>query len=380
MDVPVGRVVYTPMLSPGRRVQGRPDDHAAGRRPLPRGHRRRSRHGRHASGSPTTCRPTASAQLVDLTTRLVARSGCGARAPATSWPPSRPTTCRTRASRSAPAATIEVGTAARARLAHLLRRRPRLGALRPAGAGPAAVGHALGGRRSRTASSRSASASTAPPAGSRRATAPMGPSWRASTTWSRRACAGPRSRTHDFVGKEALPAAPRGRPGRRPVHADGRRPHVEHRREALPAGPRADPHPRRRADHRCARPPLVRHQRRLGARRLGSYVLMAYLPPRARERRRPSSRSSTSASSTRSRSPAPAPLRCSTPRTLRIRSVNILVCVKRVPMTGGKIVLTDDAQVARHRAPRLHDQPARGVRGRGGGAAGRGERRRRLRC
>ena len=66
--------------------------------------------------------------------------------------------------------------AAGARLAHLLRRRPRLGALRADRAGRAAVGHRLGGRRSRTGSCPPASASTAPPAGSRSATARSAPS------------------------------------------------------------------------------------------------------------------------------------------------------------------------------------------------------------
>ena len=41
MDVAVGRVVYTPVLTSVRRLQGRPDDHAHGRRRLPRRHRRR---------------------------------------------------------------------------------------------------------------------------------------------------------------------------------------------------------------------------------------------------------------------------------------------------------------------------------------------------
>ena len=42
--------------------------------------------------------------------------------------------------------------------------------------------------------------------------------------------------------------------------------------------------------------------------------------------------------------------------------MNILVCVKRVPLTGGKIVLTDDEQGDPDPPPRVHDQPARGVR------------------
>ena len=51
----------------GRRLPLRPDDHAARRRAVPRRHRRRARHGRPASGSPTTCPADGTAQIVDLT-------------------------------------------------------------------------------------------------------------------------------------------------------------------------------------------------------------------------------------------------------------------------------------------------------------------------
>ena len=69
MDVPVGRVVYTPVLTPVGRVQGRPDDHADGRRRVPRGHRRRLGDVRPEVVLPTTCRPTArpGAQIHDQT-------------------------------------------------------------------------------------------------------------------------------------------------------------------------------------------------------------------------------------------------------------------------------------------------------------------------
>ena len=58
--------------------------------------------------------------------------------------------------------------------------------------GATALGRALGGRRSRTRSRPAGSASTARPAGSRRRTAPTAPSSRPSTTSSRRACSGRR--------------------------------------------------------------------------------------------------------------------------------------------------------------------------------------------
>ena len=110
--------------------------------------------------------------------------------------------------------TIEIGLAARARLAHLLRRRPRLGALRADRAGRAAVGHGRGGRASRTASCPPASASTPPPAGWRSATAPSASSSTASTTWSRPGWRGARSRSRTSSARRrtcasASPTRPR---------------------------------------------------------------------------------------------------------------------------------------------------------------------------
>ena len=52
--------------------------------------------------------------------------------------------------------------------------------------------------------------------------------------------------------------------------------------------------------------------------------------------------------------------------------MNILVCVKRVPATGGRMTLTADEPRHRHALPRLRRQPARGMRGRGGGPDHRG--------
>ena len=114
-------------------------------------------------------------------------------------------------------------------------------------------------------------------------------------------------------------------------------------RQALHAGQGADPHPRRRAADRPTGAD-ARTSRSAGAGpSVGKHILMSYLPPehavvgeqlaveymgerypvtvadqrldaavRPRQRPRPLSR------------------------------MNILVCVKRVPLTGGKIVLTDD--------------------------------------
>ena len=66
----------------------------------------------------------------------------------------------------------------------------------------------------------------------------------------------------DFVGKGAHVEAPRAGAGRRALHADRRRPHVEGRHEALHARPRAGALEEGRAARRRARSPLVRDERR----------------------------------------------------------------------------------------------------------------------
>ena len=148
------------------------------------------------------------------------------------------------------------------------------------------------------------------------------------------------------------------------------------RRQALHARPRADLDPRRGAADRPQGPPLLRDER--GRRAVDRQAHPDGLPAaRARPRGRPSSPSSTWASGTRSRSPWPARRRSSTPRT---------------PGSGAALdehpllrqAGADDRRQDRpHRRragdrdppPRLHDQPARGVRRRGGGADRRAARR-----
>ena len=65
--------------------------------------------------------------------------------------------------------------------------------------------------------------------------------------------AGPKVKDEDFVGSDAHLRHREEEPGGDPVHADRRRPHVRERREALHARARADPDPRRRAADRRAR-------------------------------------------------------------------------------------------------------------------------------
>ncbi len=135
---------------------------------------------------------------------------------------------------------------ARARVADQLRRRPGLGALRADGAGPAPLGRAVGGRAGARPHGLRHRASTARPAGSRRATAPYGTELdndynpveadmaHAAAQGARTSSAGRRSRRR--MAEE---------PGGRLLHAHRGRPHRRaHRREALHARPPADRHRR----------------------------------------------------------------------------------------------------------------------------------------
>ena len=198
----------------GRRHQVGPDDHAARARPLPGRDRRRPRHGRPQ----VVQRPPAGRRLrpavrrdVDLVHgRDLGSAGTRRR---------RVGDLGRRVERGLPVRDVPDDRARRdprPRLAHLVRRRARLGAVRADGAGRAAVGHALRRRASRTASSRSGSASTARPGGSRRATAPTAPSSSSNSTSSRPTCSGPKVKEADFIGRDGLPrAALDGRPSRR---------------------------------------------------------------------------------------------------------------------------------------------------------------------
>ena len=94
----------------------------------------------------------------------------------------------------------------------LLRRRSRMGAVRPDRAGRQAVGHRSPRPACRTARSPSAPGSTAPPAAWRSATGPTAPNWRASTTSSRPAWRGARSKTRTSSARRPTSAsAPRRR-------------------------------------------------------------------------------------------------------------------------------------------------------------------------
>ena len=137
------------------------------------------------------------------------------------------------------------------------------------------------------------------------------------------------------------------RPSRRrargdPLHALGRRPHLGVGRQALPTGARTDSHERRRAGRRLEGPPLLRHERRLSAvrRQVRPHVVPSSgaggrrYPTRGRVHGRALPRH-------RRRRGLRPYLR---PREHEDPLLRVLVCVKRVPLTGGRIVLTEDAQ------------------------------------
>ena len=103
---------------------------------------------------------------------------------------------------------------ARARVAHLVRRRPRLGAVRARSSRAPGCGTSSGRRVASTAPCRAGSASTEPPDASRSATARSARSSRASTPWSRRTWPGARSRSRTSSARRLTCAIARRLPPR----------------------------------------------------------------------------------------------------------------------------------------------------------------------
>ena len=335
MDVPVGRAVYTPLLTPGG---GFRSDLTILR--LADDRFRVVTGGLHGMADLKWCRDHADGAVVtDLTGAWTTLGLWGPRArdilssitrddvSHESFPFAR---CR----------FIEVGTAAGARAADLLRRRPRLGAARPDRAGRHDVGHGLGGR---------AAARSRP--GRDRRLRHDGPDREGLPRLRLRA----RRRVRRGRGRHGLgqgqgpglrrprgaPAPPRERAGGADVHADRRRPHVGVRREALHARPRADRHPRRRPAGGRQGPALVRDHGWVCS--LDRQVRADGVPAaRARARGRGAGRRVHERALSRYRRGGrlDADLRPGEhPHPLLM---DILVCVKRVPLTGGKMVLTAD--------------------------------------
>ena len=227
-----------------RRLPLGPHRDAARRRALPRGHGRRARHGRPE----VVPRPPARGRhRADLRPHLEldharAVGPAGARHPRLAHE-------RGRVARGLPVRHLRHdrdGPAARARLADLVRGRPRLGAVRPDRAGRAAVGHGRrGGRAARDRAGRHRRVRHHRPA---REVLP-----RVRLRARRRV---QRGRGRHGVGQGQGPglrrqggarAPSRGGPRDGHVRADRGRPHLGVRREALHARRRADRHARRRA-------------------------------------------------------------------------------------------------------------------------------------
>ena len=152
VDVPVGRVVYTPLLNEAGGIVADLTIMRLGHDQFRvvtgggMGMRDKKWFTDHLPG-----RRLGAAPRRDV--RAGTRSASGARAPATSLASA---TARRRVERGLPVRHLQDHRhrrRPRPRLADLVRRRARLGDLRPDGAGPPAVGHALGGRARRTASS-----------------------------------------------------------------------------------------------------------------------------------------------------------------------------------------------------------------------------------
>ncbi len=338
-NVAVGRVVYTPILSP---AGGFKADLTIMR--LAEDRFRVVTGGAHGMGDIKWFRDhlpaDGSAQISDLTSAWTTIGLWGPRARDIL----SSVTARRRLQRGLPLrhrAGHRDRPAAGAGLADLLRGRPRLGAVRPDRAGRPAVGPPLGGRPA------------APPGGGRdrrvRNDRPAREGLPGVRGRARRRVR--RRRGGNGLGQGEGPGLRRQGGARRParrrpcgghVHAHGRRPCRRDRDEALHARPRARAVARRRAAGRREGPPLVRHQR--GRRPVGRQVPADELPAaRAREGGR-------EAAGRVPRPPLPGDRRRGRldpdlrPRERPGPLVRILCCVKRVPITGGRIVLTPDAQ------------------------------------
>ena len=273
MDVPVGRVVYTPLLNEAAGIKSDLTIMRLGRDTF-----RVVTGGAHGMGDrkwfSDHLPSDGSAQLYDATS-----TWCTAGI----WGPRARDVLATATSDDVSNEGFPFGTARddRARrhpgprVADLVRRRARLGAVRPDGGGRPVVGHALGGgqaARHRAVRDRRVRHDRPPreglPRPRHRARARVRP-----RRGGHAPTQGQGGRVHRPRGlsRAALEAA-----GRDAVHADGRRQHLGQRSQALHARPRADPDPGRRPDHRRQGPSLVRDQRRLGS--VGREAPVALVP------------------------------------------------------------------------------------------------------
>ena len=263
MDVPVGRVVYTPLLNEAGGIKS---DLTIMR--LGRDHFRVVTGGAHGMGDRKWFRDhlpaDGSAQLYDATSTLVHGRDLGPARPRRRRRRRPRTTSRTRASRSGPRRTIELGgiPVLASRISYVgelgwelyvpMEQGARLWdtlweAGQPHGIVPFGIGvYGTTGRLEK---------------GYRAHGAELELEFDLVEADMLR----PKVKEADFIGRAAYLEQRSQAAGRDAVHADGRRQHVVERRQALHARPRADPDPRRRPDHRRQGPPLVRDERRVRA-------------------------------------------------------------------------------------------------------------------
>ena len=262
VDVPVGRVVYTPLLNEAGGI-------VADLTIMRLGHDLF----RVVTGGGMGMRDKkwfvdhlpadGSAQLHDATSALVHARGLGT---AGARPPGGRDR-RRRVERGLPVRDLQDHRHRRrpgARVADLVRRRARLGDLRPDGAGPPPVGHALGGRPPHGV--------VAVGIGVYATTGRLEKGYRAHGNeleldfdLVEAGMARPKVKDAGLRRQGRLPRAAREAAGRDPVHADRRRPDVVDRRGALHARQGADPDARRPAARRREGSPLVRDQCRVRA-------------------------------------------------------------------------------------------------------------------
>ena len=230
--------------SSGRRDPRRPDHHAAGPRSVPGGDRRRDGHARYEAVHRPRSPDDGSAQLHDATNQWTTIGLWGPRARDVlqsdhrrrRQPRRLPVPDERRPSTSTASGPWPRGSATSASSAG----RSTSRSSRACGSGTPSGRRAEprhGGRRDRRR--------TPSPPGSRRATEPTAPSSSSTSTWSRPAWPGRRSRTPTSSARRPISRQRAEPAGRDPVHADRRRPDLGDRHQALHARPRADPDPRR---------------------------------------------------------------------------------------------------------------------------------------
>ena len=258
MDVKVGRVVYTPVLTPRG---GFRSDLTIMR--LADEHFRVVTGGAHGMADLKWFSDHASdAQVVDLTSSWCTLGLWGPRARDIL----ASTTSDDVSHEGFPFATLphdRGGLAAGDGVADLLRRRPGLGALRADRAGSQALGHRLGGgRAARRPALRHRRVRHHRPAREVLSRLRLRARRRVRRGGGRHGLG--QGQGPGLRGQGGARAPPRAGPGGDHVHAHRGRPHLEQRAEALHARQRADPHPRRRPADRLQGQALVRDQRRGG--------------------------------------------------------------------------------------------------------------------